>query len=444
MSKTIVLGLLWVICWLMLCARTAVLADDSPPPTAEAAKQQVPAGDGSKPIGCNSPQVTSGVVSTAGGSSIVQETGYGLQRKSWLPLGDTIRFTIKSFNAIPEDASVVACFRWETRSISNGDFIETHPSQLVLSSDRKQLDVTVTVPDDLGAQPANVKNVALLPLVPLADVRILAIDHANNLVVNVPTEIGITSPFVALVLAIAAAIIFGLVILYRVERPQPVGIRKASWLLQVISTKDGFASLSQLQVLLWTFVVAISAVYVMFLSGRLVEISSGTLILLGIAGATGVGAAVHNGTQITNAQTAADNAAAADAKAQNAAAQAAVAAQTATDSKESARLAKEAEKDAADKAKTAKKIVERLKNPPDDQIPKWSDLLINQTVTDQGVVAQEIDVTRIQMLLFTLVTAVFVLITVATTYVIPEIPSGFVTLMGISNGVYLGSKHTQS
>jgi hypothetical protein len=38
------------------------------------------------------------------------------------------------------------------------------------------------------------------------------------------------------------------------------------------------------------------------------------------------------------------------------------------------------------------------------------------------------------------VTAIFVLITVVATYVIPEIPGGFVTLMGISNGVYIGSK----
>ena len=64
--------------------------------------------------------------------------------------------------------------------------------------------------------------------------------------------------------------------------------------------------------------------------------------------------------------------------------------------------------------------------------------------TQEGVVAHEIDITRFQMLLFTLVTAVFVFITVATTYGIPEIPLGFVTLMGISNGVYLGSKITQS
>jgi hypothetical protein len=44
------------------------------------------------------------------------------------------------------------------------------------------------------------------------------------------------------------------------------------------------------------------------------------------------------------------------------------------------------------------------------------------------------------MLLFTLITATFVLMSVVTTYVIPEISTGFVTLMGISNGVYMGSK----
>ena len=55
----------------------------------------------------------------------------------------------------------------------------------------------------------------------------------------------------------------------------------------------------------------------------------------------------------------------------------------------------------------------------------------------------EVDVARFQMLLFTLVTAAFVLMNVVTTYVIPEISPGFQTLMGISNGVYLGSKIAQ-
>ncbi len=47
------------------------------------------------------------------------------------------------------------------------------------------------------------------------------------------------------------------------------------------------------------------------------------------------------------------------------------------------------------------------------------------------------------MLLFTLITAVFVLLKVVTNYVIPEISDGFVTLMGISNSVYMGSKIAQ-
>ena len=58
-------------------------------------------------------------------------------------------------------------------------------------------------------------------------------------------------------------------------------------------------------------------------------------------------------------------------------------------------------------------------------------------------VTREIDVARFQMLLFTLITAMFVLLSVLTTYAIPEIPTGFLTLMGISNGVYLGAKVAQ-
>jgi len=47
------------------------------------------------------------------------------------------------------------------------------------------------------------------------------------------------------------------------------------------------------------------------------------------------------------------------------------------------------------------------------------------------------------MLLFTLITAAFVVMTVVTTYVIPEISGGFQTLLGISNGVYMGAKVVQ-
>jgi hypothetical protein len=58
----------------------------------------------------------------------------------------------------------------------------------------------------------------------------------------------------------------------------------------------------------------------------------------------------------------------------------------------------------------------------------------------EEVKGRELDVTRVQMLIFTVVTAAFVLLSVASNYVIPEIPDSFLYLMGISNGVYVGSK----
>lgn len=66
--------------------------------------------------------------------------------------------------------------------------------------------------------------------------------------------------------------------------------------------------------------------------------------------------------------------------------------------------------------------------------PRWSDLVMEE------VKGRELDVTRVQMLYFTLVTASFVALKVITSYEIPVIPEGFLILMGISNSVYVGSK----
>jgi hypothetical protein len=66
--------------------------------------------------------------------------------------------------------------------------------------------------------------------------------------------------------------------------------------------------------------------------------------------------------------------------------------------------------------------------------PLWSDLVV--TPQHPG----EIDVTRVQMLFFTLISAAFVTIKLINGYMIPDIPEGFMLLMGISNGVYLSAK----
>jgi len=450
MSSHTRLKLLAVICILAAAltasrtgAETAVppAGQSTSPSPAPAAATEVTQG-----TGCD----TISKPTSAGGASIDQATGESLQHKSWQPIGGEIQFTVKSFVVIPPDASVFVCFRWKSESTKG--FTPSLPARLDLSGDGKRLKVTTTVPvpNDQKSPPNDVTTV--LPLVPLAEVRILAIDNKKKeTVADVTTAIGIPSRVVALAFTIAT-VILGFMILHiavgrRLTHP---GILQANWLLRIISTPSGFASLSQFQILLWTFVVLASAVYVMFLSGQLIEITSGTLILLSIAGAAGIGAKAHSEAQYATAEATATKAAADKAAADISAAQkAAEAAAAPTDPVAAARITAEnklAATEAAATAQTAaatKARADALKNPPETQIPRWSDLVVNESIKDDGTATREIDVTRFQMLLFTLITAVFVLICVMTTYVIPEIPGGFVTLMGISNGVYMGSKIAQ-
>jgi hypothetical protein len=393
-------------------------------------------------LGCN----TVAKPATAGGASFVQATGESLQHKSWQPEGGEVPLTVKSFVQIPSDASVYVCFRWKRGGVTQDSFIETRPTLLDLSADGKLLKVTGRVPEGLGWAPADVAKA--LPLVPYAELRILAVDSKKKEVAaDVTTTIGVTYVSAAVVLAAVTAAL-GLLFLYLIVhwRLTHPGILSANWFLRIISTPSGFASLSQLQVVLWTFVVAASAVYVMSLSGQLVEITSGTLMLLGIAGAAALGAKAHDEASGASAETAATRAEADKAKADLAAARAAAAAAAAPADPATLAARNQAEADAnakADLADAARARADARTDPPDEQMPRWSDLIVNETVKEDGTKTREIDVTRFQMLFFTLITAIFVLMTVATTYVIPEISTGFVTLMGISNGVYLGSKVVQ-
>lgn len=387
----------------------------------------------------------------AGGASVAPDDGQSLQHKNWQAQNGIIEFTVRSLTAIPADASVYVCFGWKTEG--KLPLIPSRPSGLELSSDGKTLKVTTTVPP-LGAKPEQTEYVLpFLHVVPIATVRILAIKD-TTVAADAATTIGITNPWVAIIFALATVII-GFWILYvaLTWRLEDKGIRSANWLLQIISTPGGYASLSQLQILLWTFVVAVSAVYVMSLSGQLIEITSGTLTLLGIAGAAALGAKAHSESQaggaVGAAKTAEKDAKAADAlvkQKENAVTAAATTA--ASDTAGPTAELEAAKRDAAAKANAAQAAQTKAQAfsapPPTHPQPKWSDLLVTESFQDDGTtVTRELDVTRFQMLLFTLITAVFVLITVLTTYVIPEISTGFVTLMGISNGVYLGSKVVQ-
>jgi len=215
----------------------------------------------------------------------------------------------------------------------------------------------------------------------VADMQVL-IELSDGHRIAVVLPVGITSAQKALLILGFFLLVAGIILWRSAPSPLLVNCPRRSLasvsrhLLAVISSSNGVASLSQFQIMLWTLVVGGSAIYVMALSGNLLSISSGTLVLLGIASGTTVLARVPSKT-----------------------------------------------------------------TPPVDPaapmvvgIPKWSQMLIDDPATPQ------IDVTRVQMLIFTLVSAAFVVIKVAVSYSIPDIPDNFLVLMGISNGVYLAGR----
>jgi hypothetical protein len=395
------------------------------------------------PAGCNIPLSN---ISTA---SVVHATGESLQHKRWQPHGGVIQFTIKSFAPIPDKASFFVCFRWKTAQ-NKGVYEERRPDRLDRNNDGTSWTVTTTIPYQLKPAPADSAvemALPLVPFVPLADVRIISVNEdRTTLAADVTSTIGITYPWAGIVLALATVIIacVALTVIANLRLEHP-GIRKSFWFLRIISTPTGYASLSQLQIMLWTLVVAASAVYVMALSGDLIEVTIGTLVLLGIAGAAALGAKIHNQSQSSAAQAAA---AAERQKADDATIEAAGKVEAAKTASVVATVEKNIAAKAADDASTiadaAQTRADAFKKPPPGQTPRWSDLIVNESTNVDGSVTREIDVARFQMLLFTIITAVFVLLSVITTYVIPEIPTGFLTLMGISNGVYLGSKVAQT
>ena len=321
---------------------------------------------------------------SAGGASIVPEQAG--QLKSWQPPGGEISFTVRSFVQIPPDALVIVCFRWKRDGTRQDNFITVRPTHLDLTDAGRLLRVTVVVPHTLPKPPPRFSGdgeYAGLYLVPLAEVRILVLAKDRSIAADVAHTIGIASPFWALLMAaLTLFLAFALLSLISHRRLKRLGLAGLDPFIRIITTPDGYASLAQLQMVLWTFVVLAAAVYVMVLSGDLIEITSGTLVLLGISGAVTVATQLHDQAQTAKAAPAA--------------------------------------------------------GPQTQRKPVWSDLIVNEVNGER-----QIDVARVQMLYFTLVTAVFVVMRVLTAYVIPEIPQGFQILMGISNAVYFGSKVAQ-
>ena len=121
--------------------------------------------------------------------------------------------------------------------------------------------------------------------VPVADMFVDGVIASAAHPVMFTANVGITTPWVAaLATAIGLLVAWGLLLRWATKRGIPGGA-----FLSVIATPYGVASLSQFQILIWTFVIGGGVAYVMMLSGNLIDIPASTLGLLGVTGFALVG-----------------------------------------------------------------------------------------------------------------------------------------------------------
>jgi hypothetical protein len=222
---------------------------------------------------------------------------------SWQPRGGEVRLKLKGPLGTLAQSSISVCFR---RSFD--DKTEWYESRFVhvLETGNQEIVLSAVVPSDLPQwqawpqrlfAPERPIETTLIGIVPIATVRVTAPASFSATGagpgLDVTTAIGVTSYINSLFWAIFASVL-GCVVLrmFNLRRRVPGN----DWLLQVISTRAGVASLAQFQIILWSFVVGFGAIYVMALSGTMIDISSGTLALLGITGVAVIGSKLSGQT----------------------------------------------------------------------------------------------------------------------------------------------------
>ncbi|HVN75218.1 MAG TPA: hypothetical protein VMT19_02795 [Thermoanaerobaculaceae bacterium] len=346
--------------------------------------------------------------------------------------------TLSTPEPIPQEARLTVAFRWKMSDEAHAPMEWTKASDVRVksfSTDLRSVTITATVPDlpwskvASGAHPKPRRLTEGLGLVPLTVARLTASKPDGTLIAEVETDLGITSVPLALVVTVVAALLsLGVLSRWSKRRLDQQKLQGIGPILRIVTSERRYGSLSQFQIMLWTFVVGASALYVLVLTGGLIEITGGTLVLLGISGAATVAATLKT----TRAESAAQGQGAAPpAPAPDPAAPAA---------------GVQPPQPGGAPADPAQQPL-----PVKSTVPEWSDLIVSMEWVKGGIWdashgkwvdgrVTTVDVARVQMLIFTLTTAAFVVVRVITSNAIPPVPDGFVTLMGISNGVYVTSK----
>ena len=148
--------------------------------------------------------------------------------------------------------------------------------------------------------------------------------------------------------------------------------------LDIAVTPFGTFSISVTQALFWTFIVAFSCVYVYTLKAAFIVIPNQILLLLGIAGGTALASRINS----------------------------------------------------MSKDVIPKELMIDLQK---DDIPRLRDMIS---------IAGRLNIYKFQMLVFTIITGIIVLVELIKASNFPEIPDTLITLMGLSNTLYLGNEVT--
>ena len=224
----------------------------------------------------------------------------GTRGAIWQPRGGEVSFTVTSADGTALGAmNIVACFRWHDGRDQN-DWVASPVPLRVIAAAPGTITYGARVPDlpavqswwfarVLGA--AEQEEFAGLWIVPIADFRVVATSDADWKTLDTVVPVGVTSVAFSSLLALIG-VLGAWFMLYSFGDRR--GVPGRDVVLKLISTRNGYASLSQLQTLMWSFVVGAAGIYVMALSGNLIDISNGTLVLLGITGVAFVGSKLQS------------------------------------------------------------------------------------------------------------------------------------------------------
>jgi Fibronectin type III domain len=219
------------------------------------------------------------------------------------PLGGTLVFTIPTKALNKDGSQLVACLRMRPRD--QKAFVAKNPDlwteNLPLRVVDSQTDITtmsVELPASIasfhgddwpnGAWHTN-QSYAYDGLWPLADFRVLVPDAGGKPVIDEIIPFSITNYWLSAAVTLFGTVMFWILVygvarLYRDVR--------GGFFLGIICNQAGYASLSQFQIMIWTVVIGGASIYVAMLTGRLLDVPTQTLSLLGIAGAATVAASV--------------------------------------------------------------------------------------------------------------------------------------------------------